>query len=147
MITDSRQSARTLLDGAIDFHGHLGPFLILGMRMGVIARSILKPQSQDSLNAVVFVRSTPPASCTIDGIQVASKCTLGRGTIRVVEASDCIVGRFHLEGRTCTITVRPKVLNQLFEGVNTAAGGALVKMASDVMTASDEDLFEIESSK
>lgn len=115
--------------------------------MGVIARSILKPLSQDSLNAVIFVRSTPLASCTIDGIQVASKYTLGRGTIRVVEASDSIVGRFHLEGRTCTITVRPKVLNQLFEGVNTAAGGAFVKMASDVMTASDEDLFEIESSK
>ncbi len=147
MITDSRESARALLDRAVDFHGHLGPFLILGMRMGVIARSMLGPQNQDGLSAVVFVKSTPPASCTIDGIQVASKCTLGRGTIRVVEASDRIAGRFQLEGRTCTITVRPRTLYQLFERVSTADAEVLVKMANDVMTASDEELFEIESSQ
>jgi len=115
--------------------------------MGVVARSMLGARNQDGLNAVVFVKSTPPASCTIDGIQVASKCTLGRGTIRVVEASDRIVGRFQLEGQTCTITVRPQTLYQLFERVNTANAEVLVKMASDVMTASDEDLFEIESSQ
>jgi len=115
--------------------------------MGVIARSTLKPQNQDGLNAVVFVKPTPPASCTIDGIQVASKCTLGRGTIRVVEASDRIVGKFQLEGQACTITVRPQTLHQLFDRANTANAEVLVNMANDAMTASDEELFEIESSQ
>ena len=147
MTTDSRDSARALLDRAVDFHGHLGPFLILGMRMGIIARSMLRPQNQDGLSAVVFVESTPPASCTIDGIQVASKCTLGRGTIRVVEASDRIAGEFQLEGQAYTITVRPQTLHQLFDRANTANAEVLIKMANDVMTASDEELFEIESSQ
>jgi formylmethanofuran dehydrogenase subunit E len=143
MIEDSRKKARILLEKAVEFHGHLGPFLVLGIRMGVIARSRLKGQSQDALSVVMSVQPNPPISCTVDGVQVASGCTLGKGTIRVSEVSDCVVGRFRAEDRACTIAVRIQVLNQLIESLRKATDHAILKMAEDVMERPDPDLFEI----
>ena len=143
MIEDSRKKARILLEKAVDFHGHLGPFLVLGIRMGIIARSVLKAQSQDDLSVVMSVEPNPPVSCTVDGVQVASGCTLGKGTIRVSEASDRVIGSFRAGDRACTITVRIQVLNQLIQGLRRATGQAILGMAEDVMTRPDADLFEI----
>lgn len=111
--------------------------------MGAIAQSILKPQNENDLTAVVFATPNPPVSCTVDGVQVASGCTLGKGTIRVSEASDRVAGEFRAENRACTITVRAQVLNELLEGLRKATGKAFLDMAEDVLARSDEDLFEI----
>jgi len=62
MIEDSRKKAGILLEKAVEFHGHLGPFLVLGVRMRVIARSLLKVQSQDNLSVVMSVQRYPPGS-------------------------------------------------------------------------------------
>jgi len=143
MIEDSRKKARIFLEKAVEFHGHLGPFLVLGIRMGVIARSLLKVQSQDNLSVVMSIQPNPPVSCTVDGVQVASGCTLGKGTIRVSEASDRVVGRFRAEDQGCTIAVRIQVLNQLIESLRKATDQAILEMAEDVMGRPDADLFEI----
>ena len=143
MIEDSRKKARILLEKAVDFHGHLGPFLVLGIRMGVIGRSLLKVQSQDNPSVVMSIQLSPPVSCTVDGVQVASGCTLGKGTIRLSEASDRVVGRFRAGDRACTIAVRIHVLDQLIESLRKATDQAILKMAEDVMGRPDADLFEI----
>ena len=143
MIQDSRNKARILLGKALDFHGHLGPFLVLGIRMGLIARSVLKAQNHEDLSVVMSVDPYPPASCTVDGVQVASGCTLGKGTIRVTEASGRVVGMFRAGDRGCTIGVRIQVLNQLLEGLRKANDQAVLKMAEDTMGRPDKDLFEI----
>jgi len=143
MIEDSRKKAGTLLEKAVEFHGHLGPFLVLGVRMGVIARSLLKVQSQDNLNVVMSIRRNPPVSCTVDGVQVASGCTLGKGTIRLAEAYDRVVGRFRAGDRACTVAVRTQMLNQLIETLRKATDQTILGMAEDVMGRPDVDLFEI----
>jgi len=140
---DSRKETRILLEKAVDFHGHLGPFLVLGIRMGVIARSLLKPRNESGLTAVMFVKADPPASCVVDGVQVSSGCTLGKGTIRVSEAPDRIVGSFRAEHRACTVTVRHRVLNEFLGAVKKATDKAIIDMAENAMTRSDEELFEI----
>ncbi|HSV42328.1 MAG TPA: formylmethanofuran dehydrogenase subunit E family protein [Methanomassiliicoccales archaeon] len=67
------------LDGLARFHGHLGPYVVVGFRMGSIAREGLKGK----IRAVAFTGLKPSLSCTVDGIQFASGCTLGKGNIEV----------------------------------------------------------------
>ena len=140
---DTRRNARRLLEKAVDFHGHLGPFLILGIRMGLIAQSLLKPQGQNDMTVVMLVKPDPPESCTVDGVQVASGCTLGKGTIDISEASDRIVGKFRARNGRCTIAVATQVLNELKDGVVRALDEAILQMAEDVMARSDAELFEV----
>ncbi|MCE5297292.1 MAG: formylmethanofuran dehydrogenase subunit E family protein [Euryarchaeota archaeon] len=61
------------------FHGHLGPYVVVGYRMGQIARSELKGK----IKAIVFTGSKTPLSCVIDGVQFSSGCTMGKGNISV----------------------------------------------------------------
>ena len=143
MVEDSRQEARALLARAVEFHGHLGPFLILGIRMGVIARSTLKAQNHNDLSAVVFVNRNPPASCIVDGIQVASGCTLGKGTIRVSESTDRVAGEFHAVNRICTLTVKPKLVNELLDGLKNATEKGVLEIAETMLARPDEELFQI----
>jgi formylmethanofuran dehydrogenase subunit E len=143
MIEDSRKKARLLLAKAVDFHGHLGPFLVLGIRMGIIAQSMLEAESLDDLSAVIFVEPHPPASCTVDGVQVASGCTLGKGTIRISGASDRLTGAFRVGERACTVSVRIQALVPLLEGIRKASDKAVIEMAEDVMARPDADLFEV----
>ena len=66
------------------FHGHLGPFVVIGYRMGAIARKKL----EGKIEAVVFTGTKVPLSCIVDGIQFASSCTLGKGNISVLEKEE-----------------------------------------------------------
>jgi formylmethanofuran dehydrogenase subunit E len=139
---DSRQDARALLTRGVQFHGHLGPFLVLGIRMGVIARFMLKCQNHDDLTVIMFVNPRPPISCMVDGVQVSSGCTLGKGTIRVSESADRVAGEFHAGNQTCTVTLKPKVLNWVLDGLRNAAEKEVLETAEAVLALPDEELFQ-----
>lgn len=64
-------------------HGHLGPYLVAGIRMGLLALKELDSTGHKELKATVETGSTPPVSCLIDGIQVATGCTAGKGNLEV----------------------------------------------------------------
>jgi formylmethanofuran dehydrogenase subunit E len=111
--------------------------------MGVIARSMLKTQNHNGLTAIMFVNPKPPASCVVDGVQIASGCTLGKGTIRVSESANQVAGEFHAGNRICTVTVKPKLLNWLLDGLRNATEKEVLEMAEAVMARPDEELFQI----
>ncbi|MEM0449517.1 MAG: formylmethanofuran dehydrogenase subunit E family protein [Methanomassiliicoccales archaeon] len=69
------------------FHGHLGPFVVVGYKMGMIARERL----HGKLKAVSYTGQKPPLSCIVDGVQFSSSCTLGKGNIVVMESGDAKV--------------------------------------------------------
>jgi formylmethanofuran dehydrogenase subunit E len=140
---DSRENGRILLARAVEFHGHLGPFLILGIRMGVIARSMLKTPNHNDLTAIMFVNPKPPASCVVDGVQIASGCTLGKGTIRVSESANQVAGEFHAGNRICTVMVKPELLNWYLDGLRNATEKEVFEMAEAVLARPDEELFQI----
>jgi len=68
------------------FHGHLGPWAVVGYRMGQIARE----RFPHKLWAIVHTGSKPPMSCLIDGVQFTSCCTLGKGNIKVKEDNEAL---------------------------------------------------------
>ncbi|RKZ23985.1 hypothetical protein DRQ16_00690 [bacterium] len=82
---------------AIDFHGHEGPFLALGYKIGEYAREKLKPSGIMDLRALIFLKKIEkPYTCVLDGIQCSTTCTLGKGNIEVREGDGW---RVEIEGK------------------------------------------------
>ncbi len=68
------------LEALRKFHGHLGPYVVVGYKMGLVARERL---GEGKLSAVVDTGPNPPISCIVDGVQFSTSCTLGKGNIKV----------------------------------------------------------------
>lgn len=107
-----REWSDDLLDRAIEFHGHGGPFMVVGLRMGLVALERLDAHGWFDLKCVVRLRWAPPDSCVIDGIQSSSGCTMGKHNIEVEEqdgiAAEFIKGKDRLE-----VHLRPEVLDRI----------------------------------
>ncbi len=89
---------RDLLDRAAEFHGHLGPWLALGLRAGRRAARVLSA-NPFRLQAVVHCPDSTPYTCFLDGIQFGSGCTLGKGNIRHVPGTRAWVEFRRLEAK------------------------------------------------
>jgi len=66
-----------------EFHGHLGPYVVLGYRAGEAAREVLASPGYFDLEAEVVSPLHTPQSCFIDGIQLGSGCTVGKRNLAV----------------------------------------------------------------
>ncbi len=86
------------------FHGHLGIYVTVGLRMGEIGRRTLGHHR--GLRAVVRTVPKPPMMCLVDGVQFASACTMGKGNIAIEPASEPEV-TFEKEGRRLTVALKP----------------------------------------
>jgi formylmethanofuran dehydrogenase subunit E len=67
------------LEALRKFHGHLGPYVVIGYRMGKIARG----KYTKRFHCVARTGPNPPISCIVDGIQMSSGCTMGKGNITI----------------------------------------------------------------
>ncbi|MEO0073936.1 MAG: formylmethanofuran dehydrogenase subunit E family protein [candidate division WOR-3 bacterium] len=98
------------LAAAARFHGHLGPWLVLGLRAGFHSRRL--GGSPFARKALVWCPARTPYSCFIDGIQFASGCTLGKANIRHIPSRRCRV-RFASGRSSITLTVRTELFRWL----------------------------------
>lgn len=105
-----------MIKNAQKLHGHLGPFLVLGVRMGMIAKKALNAadEQQTSLKASVKVPLFPPFSCLLDGIQTATTCTVGNQRLTIENSEEiCVsVARQNAAG-TVKIALKPKMAEEL----------------------------------
>lgn len=76
------------IEFARKLHGHVGPFLVIGLRMGEAAKKALNVSDAEAmlLGAEVSVPLYPPFSCLLDGIQVATTCTVGNQRLQITNA-------------------------------------------------------------
>jgi len=79
---------KPIIEYARKLHGHVGPYVIIGLRMGVAAKKALNIDDEEStlLTAEVSVPLHPPFSCLLDGVQVSTKCTVGNQRLRFKNA-------------------------------------------------------------
>lgn len=73
----SSEEFRHILDKAVEFHGHLGPFLTIGVRIGLIGLEKISTDRSESFTVMASLPHRVPFSCIIDGIQVSTNCTVG----------------------------------------------------------------------
>ena len=104
-----KQDLNDLLKEAEKFHGHMGPFLVIGIRMGLVGvRELGTKENKEELCATVMVKYSVPFSCVIDGIQVATNCTIGNKKLRLRRSSSGIAARFELQnGDQVAVKVNP----------------------------------------
>jgi len=131
-------SPKDLVDGAVNFHGHLGPFLILGLRAGLSGVDYLG-KDYFKLKAKVETASHTPRSCFIDGVQFASGCTTGKGNIEV-KVSDKVSVEFTLGERKIKLGVR----NDILEALDYVSSNNQAELISkEFMQKTDTELFLI----
>ena len=123
----------------VEFHGHLGPFLVIGLRMGSLALKLLGLRGYSGLRAIVETGNEPPLSCIVDGVQVATGCTLGRGNIEVVKNDGAKV-TFLKEDKILVVELRESVYRRILKRLETDPPK---KVAERIMRTIDDELFLI----
>ncbi|MCK9632381.1 MAG: formylmethanofuran dehydrogenase subunit E family protein [Methanoregula sp.] len=121
----------------IKFHGHLGPYIVLGYRMGRFARKQF--DNYPDMDAVVHCPDNPPTSCLVDGIQLGSGCSYGRRKISLVHSSD-IFCNFISEDKT--LVLRPVTIT-LPAADSPTYWEETEEIALALYDAPDESLFHI----
>lgn len=135
-------SLQQLLGSGVDFHGHLGPYLVLGLRMGRHAVRKLRPKRLHEMSATVWTRNMPPQSCVLDGIQVSSGCTFGKRNITVKE-SKRTRAKFRKSGRTIAIEPTEKAVAMLSRVSAASPHNELREIALTLYRMSDRELLKV----
>ncbi|MCA9411763.1 MAG: formylmethanofuran dehydrogenase subunit E family protein [Candidatus Omnitrophica bacterium] len=124
------------------FHGHLGPFVALGARMGehaVIQREIPK---YFGLKVLVECPATPPHSCLIDGLQMSTGATMGKKNI-VHEIADSIRVTITNEKNGDSVTYRIPESTYLMMKDWEEVGLDVEDRGHRIFAMNAEELFEI----
>lgn len=135
------------VEKAVDFHGHLGPFLVIGIRMGVIGLRELEVKKGDpKLHVAMTTKPSVPFSCTIDGIQAITRCTVGNRKLNLQDSSGDISAKFQLsDGKTTTVTLNPGKQEELETLISMhVSSQELEGIARNIILASESELFRIE---
>jgi len=100
-----------LIKAIVDFHGHLGPFIILGLKAGLLANAILG-KDYIKTTAIVMADSSPPSSCFVDGIQFVTGCTMGKGNIKLRKSKHVSV-TFAKDDKKLRLKLKKRILNSI----------------------------------
>jgi len=130
----------TDLEAAKAFHGHLGPNLVIGIKMGNHAMARLAARPHFGLRVEVECPPCPPVSCVMDGLQLATGCTMGKANLALRPADLGIVTRFTNTdtGESLTLKVDPDfhaVTGRWFKELGE------VEASMRTWTADDSDVF------
>lgn len=128
------------LKEAKKFHGHLGPYLALGLKAGTLAKKTLSAEHK-RLTAQVTLRLEKPVSCFLDGIQVSSGCTMGKRNITAIEGEGISVSFQSEDKKTVTIKVKESMLSWIRTLKVTKESEE--DISQQIMLKKNEDLFEI----
>ena len=129
------------LKEAIKFHGHLGPYLILGILAGNLGLKKLGLKKYFGLQVKVYGANKKPKSCLIDGLQLSTGATYGKGNIHKRGANDIkiIIENFK-NNKTIIITLN----HQLKEEISALKGHSdSEKFAKKLLKLNQRNLFTL----
>lgn len=137
------QKLDAILKKAAEFHGHLGPFLVIGVKMGLIGvRELKMKKDENQLRVKAMLEYSIPFSCALDGIQVATRCTIGNQKLELIE-SPGIAAEFELQREKLSVTVNPTILNRLESRLHSenATTEEMRKLAKIIAAMPEKQLF------
>jgi formylmethanofuran dehydrogenase subunit E len=98
--------SQNLLKKAIKLHGHLGPFLILGLKMGLLAE---EASGGKIGGCKVEAIEKKPYLCVVDGL----KAVLGNKTVVVVRKGAGIAANFNKrDNTTLVVSVKKHIIDE-----------------------------------
>jgi len=145
-VRDNSPKQASVLERAAQFHGHLGPFLTIGVRMGIIG---LKRLGNPRANSLMITASLPlqvPFSCIIDGLQVSTNCTIGNQLLSLKDSSTIQVKLERKDnGQAITIALNESVLKKLRAQLPKTGvpNGQVRELAWMIAKIPEEELFNV----
>jgi formylmethanofuran dehydrogenase subunit E len=134
------------IENAVKLHGHLGPFLVIGVRMGEMAKRHLGVDEKTGhvLLGRIKIPFSTPFSCVIDGIQATTGCTVGNQRLKTEKSRGEITAIFKLRGsdKSVKILVNRELVKNLNEQMSRGADSE--NLAADIACLKEEQLFELE---
>lgn len=106
------------------FHGHVGPYVVAGVRAGEGALERLGARPHFGVEAIVMAPDAPPPSCFIDGVQLSTGCTMGKRNIE------------HVVGSQVALILRSRDTG---EAVRVCLNEAVVTQAAGILQAKGDD--------
>ncbi len=137
-----RQLNHKLEEKAIEFHGHGGPFMIIGLRMGTLALSLLDVHGWFDIHTLARLNWAPPDSCVVDGLMTSTGCTMGKRNIEIHEVEG-IAADFVVFNRILRITFRSSMLQIVREILATQDDVKVRALMDELVESSDEKLFQV----
>jgi formylmethanofuran dehydrogenase subunit E len=139
----------TILDSAKDFHGHLGPFLAMGVRVGLVGlRELRTSKKTTDLHVKALLEYSIPHSCILDGLQVTTGCTIGNKRLTLENSSAFSVTFTNSEGTTVTVSILRTALEELQGDLKRSTSCREVeRLAFDVASKAESDLFVLDKSQ
>jgi formylmethanofuran dehydrogenase subunit E len=144
MVPEAEEELMQAIRDAEKLHGHLGPFLVIGTRMGKMAQRDLHVSGNE--NKLQIVARTPPSTpftCVVDGIQSTTKCTVGNQKLRI-ENSNEIAASFTLQDthRSLNISLNPQVTEDLMKKISESRSAE--ELAWEIARTPEARLFSVE---
>jgi len=140
----TESNVETLLQMASNLHGHFGPFLALGVRMGLVGlRELRVKQGDMRLNTTVMLEYVVPISCILDGIQTSTGCTVGNTRLTWKQYNE-IGAKFELGSnqRKVEVWVNPVVVQELKRKLEKQPSEEETRQIGwDIAFRTDEELF------
>ena len=103
------------LAAVVQFHGHLGPSVVAGARMGMIGLRAVEAKGYFDVEVTCNgPLARPPQSCFLDGVQVATGATLGKRTLQWSQADQLVMYIKNTRtGKTAQLRPTPALLGLL----------------------------------
>lgn len=137
-------SKKLTLKEGIDFHGHLGPWLVLGILAGEAALDKLGCKKYFGLKVMAWGVSEKPKSCLIDGLQLSTGATYGKGNIEKLNSS-CVKIEVHSgEGNKKIVFKLKENLLQELEKLNSHEESEI--LAKKIFRINPSEVFHIKLS-
>lgn len=96
---------------AIEFHGHLGPYLVLGLKAGLYANQTFGREPMKT-EAFIETKVTPPQSCFADGVQFSTGCTFGKGNIHLKEGEG-LQATFRRNNQELILKLKKEIIEEI----------------------------------
>jgi formylmethanofuran dehydrogenase subunit E len=142
----NEEELKAMIDNAQKLHGHLGPFLVIGVRMGMIAKKALSVSDDQCglLKASVKVPLFPPFSCLLDGIQASTSCTVGNQRLTIENSEEiCVNFAKQNAAGTAKITLNPRLAEELKKKLSEDA--LTEEFALELAHMPENQLFNVET--
>lgn len=123
------------------FHGHLGPWLVIGMKIGWAALEELKARPHFGIEVTAWCPDAPPPSCMVDGLQWSTGATYGKRNI-VLKPSDAfrVQVRNKDTGETIVATLHPQTPANVKQWFDTLGDEA---SSQKVWNTPNDELFTL----
>jgi formylmethanofuran dehydrogenase subunit E len=127
-------------------HGHVGPWNVLGWRIGKAAlRELNATWGRHELDVICHIPMKTPYSCLADGVVMATGNSIGRLDIRLSEVMSMELTRVSVrrkDGTGPVLSFKPNVT--YMNKIKGRAVEELETLSHECVDMSEADLFEIE---